>query len=210
MTKKYYMAKKNALENVLGPMDKVMGHGLIGFHFGGPIPLYYFSRYILGTVFATMELIDPKGKNPISNTLGTYELIACTRIKNPISKVGDISDKCSKKIETAEFDKVESRSRHILTIVGKNSFDIQINPGETAQIPQEEGGEDMYVLFDEFDTKGIPFVIDDKRYGLLLCIEVFKQELEYAQENGSEKLINILKSADVYPYSDLSRESVVY
>jgi hypothetical protein len=41
---------------------------------------------------------------------------------------------------------------------------------------------------------------------LLLCIEVFRSEMEYAMKNGSEALFRLLKERGYYhPYSDLDR-----
>jgi hypothetical protein len=45
--------------------------------------------------------------------------------------------------------------------------------------------------------------------GLLAIIEVFRSDMEYAQENGGAKLIKRLKSKGHYPYSDLDRDPVV-
>ena len=51
--------------------------------------------------------------------------------------------------------------------------------------------------------------IDGKRYGFLVCIEVFTSEMEYATENGSPALFKLLKEKGHYPYSDLDRNPVV-
>jgi len=43
---------------------------------------------------------------------------------------------------------------------------------------------------------------------LLLCLQVFRSEMEFARENGSEELFKKLKQAGHYPYSDLDRQPV--
>jgi len=53
------------------------------------------------------------------------------------------------------------------------------------------------------------FPIGDEQHGLLLCIEVFRSELEFAMENSRDELITLLKEHGHYPRSDLDREPVV-
>ena len=53
------------------------------------------------------------------------------------------------------------------------------------------------------------FKIGDIKHHLLLCLEVFRSEMEYARKNGSEKLLDLLKEKSIYPYSDLDRDPVV-
>lgn len=53
------------------------------------------------------------------------------------------------------------------------------------------------------------FKIKEKSYGLLVCIEVFRSEMEYAMTHGSDGLFKKLKQKGFYPYSDLNREAVV-
>ena len=49
-----------------------------------------------------------------------------------------------------------------------------------------------------------------KKYRLQFrALEIFRDEMLYAMENGSDKLIGKLKAKGHYPYSDLTRESVL-
>jgi len=43
----------------------------------------------------------------------------------------------------------------------------------------------------------------------LLCIEIFRSEMEYSRKYGSRSLLTKLKEAGFYPYSDLNRKPVV-
>jgi len=61
---------------------------------------------------------------------------------------------------------------------------------------------------DEYKPDGIGFDIAGKRHCLLLCLEVFPSEMEYAMENGSATVLAKLKAEGHYPYSDLDREPV--
>ena len=56
---------------------------------------------------------------------------------------------------------------------------------------------------------GKEFKIGNNKHGLLLIMEVHRNEMEYAMKNGTGKLIEKLKGKGYYPYSDLDRESVI-
>jgi hypothetical protein len=45
--------------------------------------------------------------------------------------------------------------------------------------------------------------------GIMLVMEVFRSEMDFARENGSGELFKMLKQARHYPYSDLDREPVI-
>src|SRR5690349_23891432 len=74
-----YELKQQGLQDILGPMYRMVGHAIIPFAVGGAVDMYYFPNHINGTGFATMELLDPDGNGPLPNRLGTYELVAFTK-----------------------------------------------------------------------------------------------------------------------------------
>lgn len=198
---RYYEAKEEALERILGPMHDMVGHALIPFQVGGAVDMYYFPNGIPGTGFATMELIEPDGSGPRPNRIGTFELVAFTRHKMPSSE-GE-ADK------THPFNQIERRMCGILTVVGRHSYDEVLNPGDTCEIPGDEGEPAKCLILDEYrgpDDKD--FTIDGKRHCLLLCLEVFRSEMEYAMRHGSAVVLRKLKEKGYYPYSDLDREPV--
>lgn len=196
---RHYAAKQAALERILGPMYDLVGHSMIPFFMGGATDLYYFPNGIPGTGFATMELIEPDGSGPKPNRIGTYELVAFTKLKMPPKGQGTKDD---------AFSKIQSRICGIFTVTGRCSYEDILNPGDTSEIPQEDGEPTICLVFDEYSPNGIPFGIEGKRHCLLLCIEVFRSEMEYAMKNGSEVLLDKLKEAGYYPYSDLDRKPV--
>jgi hypothetical protein len=63
-------------------------------------------------------------------------------------------------------------------------------------------------VFDLYQPDNKEFKIGNRKHHLLLCLEVFRSEMEFARENGSEKLLIKLKQAGHYPYSDLDRQPV--
>ena len=193
---KDYEEKVKGLEAVLGKMHDLVGHAIIPFQIGGAVDMYYFPNHIPGTGFATMELLDPNGNGPKPNRLGTYELVAFT--KQPYNE--------NEETETA-FNLIERRFCGIFTTIGNYSFDAVLNPNETCEVPTD-GEENRYLIFDNYNPDNKQFKIGDRQHHLLLCLEVFRSEIEFARKNGSDELINKLKIAGHYPYSDLNREPV--
>jgi hypothetical protein len=65
------------------------------------------------------------------------------------------------------------------------------------------------MIFTHPGNKPLHFKFLGKKYGLLLCIGVTVDELRFAQEEGSHKLLPKLKKAGVFPYTDFTRKSVL-
>jgi len=194
---RYYEQKEQALEAVLGKMNDIVGHAIIPFDVGGAVDMYYFQNHIEGVGFATMELLDPNGNGPKPNMLGTYELVAFTKQRYNYAK------------ETqTPFNLMERRICGIFTTIGNYSFQAVLNPGETCEIPGGDKDESRYLIFDNYKPEGGVFKIDKKSHHLLLCMEIFKSEMEFAIENGGNELFEKLKQAGYYPYSDLNREAI--
>jgi hypothetical protein len=188
-----YKLKSEAIEKVLGKMENMIGHAIIPFEVGGAVDMYYFSEHIEGTGFATMELLNPDGNGPKSNIIGTYELVAFTK-----EKYNNIEES-----ETA-FNKIERHICSLFTTIGNYSSKAVLNPKETCEVPTNEE-ENACLLFDAY--KG--FEVANRIHHLLLCMEIFRSEMDFARANGTDKLIELLKNANHYPYSDLNREKVV-
>jgi hypothetical protein len=196
---RHFEVKQAALERILGPMHNTVGHAIVPFEIGGAVDMYYFPNGIPGTGFATMELIDPDGSGPKPNRIGTYELVAFTKQKMPVA---------DKKTEDNPFNKIERRICGIFTTTGFYAHDTVLNPGETCEVPGKEGEPTKCLILDEYNPKDIPFTIAGKKHCLLLCLEVFRSEMEYAMANGSAVVLKKLQEAGYYPYSDLDREPV--
>ncbi len=195
---KHYEAKSEALEKILGKMHEFVGHAIIPFQVGGAVDMYYFPNAMDGTAFVTMELIEPDGSGPRPNRMGTYELIAFTKQKIETSNE-----------ENSLFNKIERRICGIFTSIGNYSFQAKLEPGETCEIPGEEGKKNKYLVFDEYKNGDEVFEINERKHGLLLIIEIYRSEMEYAMSNGSKELFKKLKEKGYYPYSDLDRDPVV-
>ena len=196
---RHYEAKQAALEDILGPMHGLVGHAIIPFQVGGAVDMYYFPNGIPGTGFATMELIEPDGSGPKPNRVGTYELLTFTKQRMPLEE---------QKSEEHHFNKIERRMCGIMTAIGFYSYEAVLNPGDTVEVPGEEGEPNKCLILDEYNKNGKVFIINGKKHCLLLCIEVFRSEMEYAMKNGSSVVLNKLKERGYYPYSDLDRKPI--
>lgn len=195
---KDYDLKTEGLESVLGKMHNFVGHAIIPFSIGGAVDMYYFPNHIKGTGFATMELLDPDGNGPMPNRLGTYELVAFT--KYDYNQSDD---------HQTLFNPIERRACGFLTQIGLYSFQAILNPKETIEITNGKNEENTYLIFDLYNPHDKKFLIGNREHHLLLCMQLFKREMDYARQNGSEELFKILKEKGIYPYSDLDREPAV-
>ncbi|GAA3521383.1 hypothetical protein GCM10022393_39690 [Aquimarina addita] len=193
-----YELKSKGLEDVLGKMHNMVGHAIIPFAIGGTVDMYYFPNHIKGTGFATMELLDPDGNGPLQNKLGTYELVAFTKFDyNPIEET------------QTPFNLIERKACGFLTSIGMYSSQAILNPKETIEVPNGENEENTCLIFDLYEPDGKKFRIGGREHHLLLCLQVFRSEMDYARQNGSDELFKILKEKGIYPYSDLDRDSVI-
>ena len=193
---KDYELKEQGLEKVLGKMHGIVGHAIIPFSIGGAVDMYYFTNHIKGTGFATMELLDPEGNGPKPNKIGTYELVAFTKL--------DYNDN---EENQTQFNTIERRFCGIFTTIGNYSFQAVLNPKETIEVPNGTD-ENNCLILDNYIPENKTFKIGERNHHLLLCLEVFRSEMEFARNKGSEKLIELLKAKGYYPYSDLDREPV--
>ena len=188
-----YELKKQGLERVLGEMDDLVLHAIIPYEIGGPLDIYMFSKHLAGTGLVSMELLNPAGDGPKPNRDGTYEMIMFTRLKNDGDVKGD-----------SPFGKIVLRCRGIMTSGGRYSQMAVLNSGETCEVPVSED-ETACAILDKYAM----FTVGERKHHLLLVLEVFRNEMEYARKNGTDKLLGRLKDAGFYPFSDLNRSPVV-
>lgn len=192
-----YELKMAGLEAILGKSHNMVGHAIIPFSIGGAVDMYYFPNGISGTGFATMELLKPDGTGPVPNKLGTYELVAFTKLH--------ISEN---EKQATPFQQIERKICGIFTGIGNYSFQAKLEPKETCELPQGKGEPNTCLIFDEYSPEGKAFYIDKRKHGLLLVMEVHRSEMEYAMQNGTVQLLKKLKAKGFYPYSDMDREPV--
>jgi hypothetical protein len=190
---RFYDAKQKALENLLGPMDQSVYHAIVPFSMGGSLDLYTFSNAIPGTVFVTQELIGPgKQDRTARGPKGFYELAMC------------------RKANAAQDEAGLNLVSRLLNPVAQHAFSTPLGPGETAALPgEDDDGPPQFVLFTEFNPRGVPFAVGDETFILLCVITIFESEFAFIKKHGVAPFLDKLKAAGEYPYSTLERAAVV-
>lgn len=194
----HYNLKQQALENLLGPSAGVVGHAVIPFKVLagmtlGAVDMHYYPNHMAGTAFTTMELIDTDGNGPKPNQKGTYELIAFTK-----QNFNDINQD-----PPTAFNSIERRICDTFTQIAGAAQGRVFNPYEICRLTGPDGT-GKYIIFDVYKEFGI----EGHKHHLLLCMEIFEEELATIENFGHEMFINILKMTNIYPYSDLDRNRV--
>jgi hypothetical protein len=177
-------ARLTAIESVLGKSESVVGHSPIPFHFGselgGAADVIYFRHHRPGIVAVTSELIGDVEQ--VRNQLGNYELMICQR-------------------ESVEW------GARIISRLAYYTLQAELNPGETMGIESaapEGSSIKAFLFFDyaRFDVRG-------QRAGLLLCVGITEDELHACRHGRTAEIEDALKTADVFPFTDLNRKSVL-
>jgi hypothetical protein len=192
-----WLDRKTAMMvELLGREHDTVMHALIPYFLGGPLDLYYFPEGIPGTAIATKEVSELPGQGSSNRTFEDYELVMFT--KHPLS-LSDAQD------DNTPFGKAHHTINTILNCIARYSADATLNPGETCEFPEDMeivGG--RCLIFDAYGPQQ-----EHAEFGLLAVIEIHQSEMQYAMENRGADLIEKLKQAGYYPYSDLDRPAVV-
>ncbi|HET6423619.1 MAG TPA: hypothetical protein VFG20_08035 [Planctomycetaceae bacterium] len=188
---KWYHRKTAYLVERLGE-ERDLLHSVISFSVGGWLDLYYFPQKS-GTAIATKELSGTPGEGPSNDCFANYELVMFSR--QMVSSY-DIDQDSHRLIAT------------ILNWMARYSFQATLNRFDTCEFPADMdwiGG--RCLIFDAYgDT---PSQREGRQeFGLLALIEIHRSEMNFAREFGGSFLLEKLKQAGYYPYSDLNRRAV--
>lgn len=195
--KEWYERKSRFMEQSLGKQHNAVMHAIFPYAIGGGLDLYYYPNGIPGTAIATKELTELPNEGSQNRTFSCYELVMFTR--HPLS-LEDAKNK-----ETA-FGRAHGDMYSILNAVARYSAQASLNPHDTCEFPPEMdrlGGKCLV-----FDSAGQYSDEVVKCFGLLTVIEIFRSEMHFAMEHSGELLLEKLKAAGHYPYSDMDREPV--
>jgi hypothetical protein len=172
-----------ALMPILGkPSDTVL-HAVIPFQLGGSADVLQFPDFTPGITYVTAEMTG-KEVGQLPTTLGNYELMICAR-----QELGDAGDLISK--------------------LGSHTCEAELEPGETMDVGAFFGDSTIRaLLFTHPREQPVHFDFLGQRYGLLLCIGITAEELQFKQKHGSESLLALLREQGVFPYTSPSRPSI--
>ena len=179
-----WAARLAALQAVFGPADDQVFHATVPFEFGtdagGAADVVRFRRWCDGVLYVTADLIGCDGQ--IATSLGPYELAIAHRT------------------DTQWGANLISRLAHY-------TLEAALEPDETMSIDGAvpEGSAVSALLF----TRVADLEVQGVSAGVLLCVGITGVELGYAHEHEPGSLLARLKEAGVYPFTDLSRESVI-
>ena len=200
LEEQWYDQKSQLMENILGSEYEYVMHSIIPYEVGGSLHFYYYAQPD-GTAIATKELSYASGAPNSNNSFGRFEFVIFTKDVLPNS-VGD-------QVFQSSYGEHFDHTQKILNAIARYSETTTINPYETCEFPEDFEDNDIggrCLIFSAYGSGS-----DDKYqpFGLMLVMEVFRSEMDYAREHGGIHLINKLKDAGYYPYSDLSRNEVI-
>jgi hypothetical protein len=183
-TREFYAAFIAAAERELGPQEKFVIHAIIGFECGGPTDLLVFPKapgLKKGTLFyVTTDLIYREDQP--ANSLGRYELAMASEEKD-LAWTSNILTR----LAFATLDEVFDEN-HTIDITAWVEPECQIKG----------------LLL----TKLFTGQIKHQSFGALFCFGLTKIELDFALENGSDKLLAQMKAENIFPITDPKRASV--
>ncbi len=195
---RWYDRKSELMASMLGAEHDMVMHSMIPFAVGGSLDLYYYPNGIPGTGIGTKELSDSPTEGSCNDVFDLYELVMFTRHPLNLDLVED---------ESTPFGAAHRVIGSILNCMAPYSAEATLNPCETCEFPEDMetvGGRCM--IFDDYGNRSDNTV---GTFGLLVLIEIFREEMDFARKMGGQVLLDLLKKNGHYPYSDLDRESVV-
>lgn len=185
----WYDEKSKRMAAALGPDHDRVLHAIIGYPLGGPLHTYFYLRGLPGTALASKQLARLGEKCPSNREYDKFEFVVFTR--EVLSLGGD--DGAVRADEKRDF------LRGALTQLAYYAENATLNPLETLEFPAD---------FDP-PVAGRCFILEvykpelfDRDFGLMLIMEVHRDEMEFARAHGTATLLEKLKAANAYPYSD--------
>ncbi|MGI8979418.1 MAG: suppressor of fused domain protein [Pirellulaceae bacterium] len=191
----WYDRKSALMSDALGEEHNMVMHAIIPYAIGGGLDLYYFPHGIPRTAIATKELSEMPGEGSSNRVFTNYELVMFTR--HPLS-LDEAQDK------STPFGRAHQSISAILECIARYSAQATLNPHETCEFPEDMetvGGKCL--IFDAYGADG-----EHAEFGLLAIIEIHHSEMDYARSHSGKQLLDKLKKAGHYPYSDLERPAV--
>ena len=193
---KWYEDKAAKMEQILGKQHDMVMHAIIPYAIGGGLDLYYYPNDIEGVGIATMELCETPGEGSSNDQYELYEIVMFTRHALDMDKAKD---------DNTPFGKAHHTINAVLNCVAPYSAQAKLNHNDTCEFPAEMdtvGGKCLIFQAYKGGEERQPF-------GMMAVIEIFRDEMNYARENGTATLVEKLKAAGHFPYSDLDRDPVV-
>jgi Suppressor of fused protein (SUFU) len=195
-TAAWYARAAANMERALGPAHDRILHVIIADPDYGPFNTQFFHQHVPGTAMVTHGLARPGEARGRNSAFDTVELIAFSR-----ERVGDKDD-----LEDVSGKTPGGMLRAALNTLAGYAVDATVEPGSTLEFPADY---DDYVGGRCFLITAFASEMFSKAFGLMLVIEIHRDEMQFGMDNSGAALLEKLQAANVYPYSDLNRPSVL-
>jgi len=180
---RWWDARVAEMEDVLGPCDGTVWHTPSPLHRHGYADVIRFREYVSGITYVTCDLIG--NNRQIPNRWGHYELVMCTRTE-------------------------DEWPPSMLSRLAQYTHDAVLEPGDTMDIGSARPNDSTIaaLLFARPDPPASSFTVLGTPANLLLCVGITAAEFAGCKNFGSGVVLRILKENNIYPFTDLQRESV--
>ncbi|MCL2474648.1 MAG: suppressor of fused domain protein [Chloroflexi bacterium] len=193
-----YQIKDKYIESIMGKEHDMVGHAIIPYCVGGAFDQYYYPDFCNGTAIVTKELVNYKFNSPKNDIYDAYELVIVTR--NKINTSGELA---------LEYD--DGPFIEILNMLGRYSTTAKLNPFETIEFPDGFENENLSRRCLIIDAISEPLCNEEthnRKFGLMLIMEIHRDEMEFAMQQKGKDLIEKLKQKGIYPLTGVNRPSV--
>lgn len=204
LEEKAYKIKSKYIEKYLGKEHNIVMHAIIPYDIGGSLDLYYYPHFMDGTAITTKELVNYKFNRPSNDCYDSYELVMCTKHKIDLDSV---------KLDnpaTGTFSYDHKYINSILNMIARYSKQAKLNPYETIEFPNdfdEVGGKCL--ILDCFSQPYVTKETNNKKFGLMLIMEIHRSEMEFAIHQKGKEVIALLKEKNIYPFTGIDRKAII-
>lgn len=180
---RWWDARVQALEAVLGKCDGTVYHSPPPMHLDGFADVLRFRSYVDGVTYATCDLIGNPRQVP--NNWGNYELMICTR------------EDCG-------------WAPALLSRLAKYTHDAAVHPGDTMDLggAVATGSNIEALLFALPDPRNPTFEVLGKPASVMLCLGITPEEFAACKEHSSRVVLRMLMERKLFPYTPLRRDPV--
>jgi hypothetical protein len=180
---RWWESRVAALQSVLGPSDGTVFHAQAPLHRQGFADVLRFRNFVQGITYVTCGLIGEERQIP--NQWGQYELLMCSR----------------KESEWAPL---------LLSRLAKYTHEATLQPGDTMDLGGARPLDSTVaaLLFARLDPPADSFAVLGTPANLVLCLGITAAEFAACKNYGSGVMLRMLRDNEIFPFTDLQRESV--
>ena len=181
--KKVSDARNAALTKILGKDAGSVYTAAPPFYLGGFADVVPFPSYISGMTYGTADLTGPATAQ-VPNCFGQYELVMCMKQE-------------------------DARAASLISMLGRYTCDVNLEPFHTMDLPRHFEDDTLRaLLFVPLSDPPHSFEVLGQRCGLLLCMGITREEMQFTRTASSKRLVVLLKEQGVFPYTIPDRPPV--